>query len=298
MVTLLVGAGIGFGVGSATNSDDTDQAAIATNVESDTTVPAVTETDDSPDTTESDATSAPNTASPPADTATTETSDDTTTPPAPGNGTPAAPDASAFVTAFGGAEAIALPPGEPGRLSVIAMGPPDSSQSLPVLVRNMTSETFGRIAFSGVARDASGALVGSGEDQGVQPGIVGPGEIAWGYVYFGIDLPADTVYDITADGEPQSDDTFGGKLPLEITEVNVSQDTIVGIASNTGTTKASGPISVSVLCLSPDGTELRERSDYATGDDLEPGGTSAFTVNFYGDPVCGQFLVAASGYDF
>ena len=291
MVTFLVGAGIGFGIGNAAKSDGTDRASTtATNVESDATVPAVIDTDDSSGTTAApEPTAAPETESPTTDPATT---------PATGDVTPAAPDASAYVTAFGGSEGIVLPPGQPGKLSVIAFGPPDGSQSLPVLVRNMTSETFGRITFSGVARDASGALVGSGEDQGVQPGIVAPGEIAWGYVYFGIDLPADTAYDITAQGEPQSDETFGGKLPLEITEVNVSQDTIVGIASNTGTTKASGPISVSILCLSPDGTELRERSDFATADELEPGGTSAFTVKFFSDPVCNQFLVASSGYAF
>ena len=178
------------------------------------------------------------------------------------------------------------------------MGPYMSdSQILPVAVRNMTTQVLGDISLSGVARDSGGSLVGSGEDQGLEPAVVAPGEIAWGYVYFGAEMPPGTTFEITARGDPLDDSSYGS-VPLEITELNVSQDTIVGIATNTGGSKVSGPIGVSVLCVSADGAELMVKSDYATADDVEPGGTTAFTVNFYGDKPCDRFLVAASGYSF
>lgn len=299
VIALLVGSGIGFAVGRATTSDkagNADPTPVTTEAQAPPS--ASSETTSVPDSNgRPDTTSVPDIA-PRESTASSDSSTVDPTTIAPGNVTPAAPDASAFVGSFGQAELVSLAPGEPGKVSVIESGPyVTGSQILPVLVRNMTGQTLGRITLTGVARDATGALVGSGEDQGLQPAVVAPGEVAWGDVYFGADLPQGTTFEVLASGEPLGDLSFSN-LPMEITELNVSQDTIVGIASNAGTTTVSGPIGVSVLCLSQDGAELIVKSDYATSDSVAPGGTTAFTVNFFGDPVCERFLVAASGYSF
>lgn len=186
-------------------------------------------------------------------------------------------------------------------MSIIAIGVLGTAGNgaLPVVVRNMTNQTLDSVKLKGTARDSSGALVGSGEDQGVDPGVLAPGEIAWGYVYFSADPPQDSTFDVTATAESyESGGTFFGSAPLKITELNTTRDAIVGIATNDGTAKVSGPISVKVLCLAQDGSVLSEESGFAGLDDVEPGATTSFTINFYGDPVCGQFLITASGYSF
>jgi len=109
---------------------------------------------------------------------------------------------------------VELPPGEEDQVSVIAVGSPASST--PVVVRNNTDQPV-EVHLSGIARDAGGALVGSGEDQGVKPVWVEPGHIAIGYVYLGIDDPAPgTTIDITATGEAV-DNEFGA-LPAVVVE--------------------------------------------------------------------------------
>ena len=73
--------------------------------------------------------------------------------------------------------------GEPGEVSVVATAAGlDRGGSLNVGMRNNTTGNVGRIELAGTARDAAGTLVGSGSDQGIDPAIVAPGEIAFGYV--------------------------------------------------------------------------------------------------------------------
>ena len=123
----------------------------------------------------------------------------TTTSEAPGGGDPVDSQASQFV---GGTFSGQQPTGEVGELSVIAVGE-DIGQSVPLIVRNMTDESVIRIEINGLARDEEGRLLASGSSQGLNPNLVAPGEIAYGYVYFGFDTDmsrASTIeYTITAE---------------------------------------------------------------------------------------------------
>jgi hypothetical protein len=292
IAALLVGIGTGFALGRSTSNERVANQELPS-ATINATVPTSSATDETTNAPDTDPRVTVITAAP-------STNPPVTTAPSVGV-TPSAPNASPYVKAFGGAETISLPPGEPGQVSVIALGSLGGAGNgtLPVVVRNMTNRTIDRVRLNGIARDSSGALAGSGEDQGVDPALIAPGEIAWGYVYFGSDLPQGSTFEVTAKGEPhKSGGTPFGSVPLKITELNPTKDAIVGIATNDGTAKVSGPIGVSVLCLAQDGSVLSVKNGFAGLDSVEPGATSPFTISFYSDPVCGQFLIAASGYSF
>jgi hypothetical protein len=191
-----------------------------------------------------------------------------------------------------------LPPGEPDEVSVIGVGPMGSST--PVVVRNNTSDPV-TVHLSATARDPSGELVGSGEDQGLQPPQVAPGEIAIGYVFLGIDNPPrGTTIDVTARGD-EVDEEFGG-LPATITEHNLVDgefgQQVVGIARNDNDVRMEGPISVLLMCFDEAANPLTTFSGSADIDGLDPGQEGSFSVDLFGDAPCSQYLVGASGYPF
>jgi hypothetical protein len=72
------------------------------------------------------------------------------------------------VVGFGNLDALSLGPGEPGKLAIIPTGAKKDklSDSVTVIVRNNTANPIGAIEATGTARDAAGALVGSGSSQG------------------------------------------------------------------------------------------------------------------------------------
>ena len=177
---------------------------------------------------------------------------------------PAAPDGSPYAVAFGDIGVVSLPAGDPGVVAVVtAAAALDGSRSLPVIVRNNTASTVGQIEVTGTARDAAGTLVGSGSSQGFDPVLVEPGEIAWGYVYFG-DIEGEGItFELSTSGEEP-----GFFLPVEITELNATDDNLVGGIINNLESEVSGPIGISGVCFATDGTLADTFSTFAEQDDL------------------------------
>ena len=245
---------------------------------------ATSDTEPSPAPTTSPETTAPQTTLPEA------TVPATTAPP---TGDPAAPDASPYVAAFGDIGVVALPTGDPGALSVIAAASElDRSRSLPIIVRNNTADTIGQIDVTGIARDGAGTLAGSGSSQGLEPARVEPGEIAWGYVFFG-DVTGDGLtFELSANGDEPN--TYF--VPVEITELNAAGDQIVGVLTNNTDGEVSGPISVGGVCFSAEGALLGTTRAFAEQSELAPGGIGSFSINLRGDP-CPIGLLGASGYE-
>jgi hypothetical protein len=207
---------------------------------------------------------------------------------------PAAIDASPYVAVFGDLSGVSLPDGEPGKVSIIVQaGSIDSSGSVSMIVRNNTSEPVGSIDVTGTARDAAGSLVGSGSSQGFEPAIVGPGEIAFGYVYFDSDLPIDSTFEFSVSASEVDDFS----LPVTITEISNTGDQIIGILTNKLDVEVSGPIGANGICLGPDGSILNFVRSYAEQDKLAPGGTGSFAISLFGDE-CAAGIMAASGYSF
>lgn len=202
---------------------------------------------------------------------------------------------SPFVVAEGIGD---LPPGTPGEVSVVAhAGALERSGSLPVIVRNMTDRPLIDVGVSGVARDASGGLVASGEDQGLQPTVIEPGAIGFGYVYFGMDVQGAATFELTASGT-DLDDAFFGPGDLAVAEYNRTAVAIVGILRNDSSDEVTGPIAVDLLCFDEAGTPTETSRTYAEPDVAAPGATVSFSFEFFGDTPCERFLLAGSGYTF
>jgi hypothetical protein len=191
-----------------------------------------------------------------------------------------------------------LPPGEPDEVSVIAVGPPQAST--PVVVRNNTAEAV-EVQLSATARDAAGALIGSGEDQGVEPTIVEPRHLGIGYVYLGVDDPPQgSTVEVTASGTDVDDDP--GALPAAIIEHNlapgdIGNEQVVGRARNDNEERMEGPISVLIMCFNEAGAPLNAPGSFLEVDALDPGQEGSFSVDV-GDAGCPRYLVGASGFSF
>lgn len=205
---------------------------------------------------------------------------------------PAAPDASPHVLGFGDLSVVSLPAGDAGAVTIIeAAETIDAGGSVTTIVRNNTRDDIGRIEISGTARDASGALVGSGSSQGFSPAVVAPGEIAYGYVFFGHDIPTGSTFEFNVDSEPVGE-YF---LPVTITEINNTGEQIVGAVMNDLDVEVSGPISADVLCFDADGDVTGDAQSYVEPDDLPAGGTGSFAIDLFDQP-CPVGIAAASGY--
>lgn len=210
---------------------------------------------------------------------------------------PAVARASDFV---GGNVDPAFGPGEPGELSVIAVGTPDGDlSSIPFVVRNNTSSPVYSVAATGRVSDG-GQLVGSGSDQGVEPAVVAPGEIAFGYVYFSATPPAGSTVEVsaTADSDPGS---FFNSVAMTISDANLVpgdwSDQLIGEVTAPADTEVSGPVSVMVLCVDAEGTLSRTFGGYTDGDaSILPGTSATYSVGLHED--CPTFLIGSSGYDF
>jgi len=233
-----------------------------------------------------------------ADTSLVETTSPPTAAPtttvAPSSG-PAAPDASPYVEAIGDVSTLDIPVGEPGVVSVvIAATSLDRSRSLPVVVRNNTSLPVGSIDVTGVARDAAGGLAGSGSSQGFQPVVVSPGEIAFGYVFFGDAVPEGATFELSVSAEAVGD-FF---IPVAITELAVNPDQLIGIVTNNTGREVSGPIGVDAICFdAATPSVLSTPGGYLEQDALPEGATGSFSISMYGD-ACPRGLISASGYSF
>lgn len=210
--------------------------------------------------------------------------------------TPLAPNANPALAVAG---VDTLPAGTPGQLSIIAQaGTLDRSGSLPIVVRNLTDRPVADLAVTGTARDSSGALVGSGSDQGLNPFIVGPGEIAIGYVYFGLDgLPPGATFDLSVTGTDPSD-VFAGEIDLVVAEHNRTSDSIVVMLRNDTDKKASGPIGLILMCFDDTDMPTTTQMTFTDQDDAPPAASVSATFNFFGEPPCDRYIVGGSGYDF
>lgn len=191
-----------------------------------------------------------------------------------------------------------LQAGEPGKISVIAVGPRTSdSDSVDIVVRNNTAKSVRRIAVSAVARTGDGKLYASGGDQGFHPNVVRPGEIALGYVYFGSDanLSPDLSFEFEETAKSADENGYENIRDLEVVEASlVANKRVVGMLRNPYDKPVSGPIKAVVACFDAKGALLGEYSDFTDKDTAAPGATVPYQVQIRGS--CPVFLVAGSGF--
>jgi len=235
-----------------------------------------------------------------------ELSGDATTPAADDGDEADAPRAAVDTALFGEAPE-SLPEGEAGVVAVIAIGAPVLS-SLPVVLRNNSGADVTVTQVVGVARDGAGKLVASSSSSTLAPAVLSAGQVGVGYVYFDIDeLASDLVFEMEAQSEPAGGD-FAYLYDLAITEAELTEDGIVGIATNPLTeTLSSG--SVVGVCFAGDGTVVGyllgspDKQETPAGDETSFSATFRYPNEDFGDAItaqntCEVYLVGVTGFAF
>lgn len=212
---------------------------------------------------------------------------------------------------FGGNAHPTLRPGKSGRLDIIDVGSPysfgsGSGADVPVEVWNGTSRALSGIEVSGQAISESTAIA-SGESDFVQPGVLAPGDVAFGIVRFHEDLPSGVSFTLSATG---SADTT--KLAnVQVVEAKYMHPAggipgnVGGTVTNPNTAALTDPIPIDLYCFSSTGVFLNASYDFVilangTGTSLPPGATAAYDINLESDVSgnqlpCPTFLVGSSG---
>jgi len=200
-----------------------------------------------------------------------------------------------------------LPEGEAGIVAVIATGDPVRS-SLPVVLRNNTGADVTVTQVVGVARGGDGKLVASSSFSTLAPALLTAGQVGVGYVYFDIDeLTPDLDFELEAQAEPAGGDSTY-LYDFVIAEAELTEDGIVGIATNPlSETLSSG--SVVGVCFSRDGTVVgylsgsADKTETAAGDDTSFSATFRYPNEDFGDAVtaqntCELYLIGIAGFAF
>jgi hypothetical protein len=192
----------------------------------------------------------------------------------------------------GGNPTIRLPAGRPGRIDVVATGPYDNT--LPIVLRNNTKVTAIRIEVTGSAHSASGKLLAVGEDPGMNPNVVKPGEISFGVVYFdGATLPANARFRLTATWDPSSA-KYENRRDLVVLSASGVSDRIVGFVRNRHPERVT-LAEAEAACFSSAGKLLFTASDFLSQKRIRPGERVPFQISLF-DP-CPKFLIAVNGFE-
>ena len=125
--------------------------------------------------------------------------------------------------------------------------------TIPLVVRNNTSEVVHGIEVHATAHGATGAIIASGSSQGFHPDTVQPGQITLGFAYFEQKgLPAGTTIEYQVTSEPGPDSGVMPSVDLPITQTNQAGGYVTGVAAN----PTGNPVQrarVDVTCFTPQG---------------------------------------------
>lgn len=196
---------------------------------------------------------------------------------------------------LGGNALSLLPPGEKGKVDVVAVGTYDGNQ-LPLLVRNNSGKDVVKISVSATVHGADGSLIAAGGDQGFVPYGVKDGSYAIGYIYFdGAALPADAKFDFDVQSEPDTGDRRFAPVDLDVKDASFLGDRIVGELVNSSTQTVT-LIGVEALCVDGSGAILGFERGFVDKEQTASGDTAPFQISIYDGVDCTNFIVAANGY--
>ena len=210
------------------------------------------------------------------------------------------PLAYSSLTIIGDEEA--LPEGEAGEVSVVAMSASDHNTTFPFIVHNQTDEAISRIEVSGRAVDDDGGTLGTGSSLDVSPNVVLPGEYAFGYVYLDSsdrELPAGASIPELRVDFTEGIDRYESIVSLDIENFEeLSNGDITGDVANPHDIPVSSSVAINTVCLSDD-DQVTHGNTYSDSDSVDAGDSSTWTLSFYRDtPECTVRLLSAHGYDW
>lgn len=220
-------------------------------------------------------------------------------PPAGAGGTPAAnatPAVDGDVAPWLAGELPgALPAGDPGVAAVVAVGAPVGSL-VPLVVRNNTGADVFLRNVLGTARDAAGTLVASAQVSSFSPYLLRSGQVAVGFVNFGFSgLPVDATFEFAPDVQPVATGR-SERQDVEIVEISVQGNRIVGLVRAREDLGVRGTISVVGVCFDADGSVRGYYNAYANKDALAPGETAGFDARIEGTGSCDAFVIGSYGF--
>jgi plastocyanin/Mg-chelatase subunit ChlD len=191
-----------------------------------------------------------------------------------------------------------IPAGEPGEVSVVAMGTLSPYGGIPFVIRNNTDQNLRDVTASVTARDPAGNLLGVANVLTIRPSYIRAGGLGIGLVPFGgISLPPDAVFDIELQPKRADQVAIVFFHDLDIVEASLFEDRIVGVVENKTDQTLTGP-TVTSMCFDLNGTPLTQDLG-GSQTTIAPGDTQEFQVTnsgliLYGQP-CPAFLVTATG---
>ena len=196
----------------------------------------------------------------------------------------------------GGNQSPILEDGDPDTVAVLTVGEPQGS-IIPMVFRNNMDQSIFGVSVSTVGRAADGTLIATGSDQGLNPYIVNPGEIFFGYIYFGSNANLANIidFDFNVDATFVNPDMEIYKRDFEVLEHNQTGNQIVGLLKNSSEALITGPIGVNVICFNQEGDILGHYSSFTDSDRANPGASISFNIDLL-EKDCPIYLIASSGY--
>lgn len=173
-----------------------------------------------------------------------------------------------FAGLFVSGDRPVIPEGTSGEL-VVAMQGPGTGAIAPVVVRNNTDAIVYDVVVEGIARNAAGTLVATGQSQQMLPYAVVAGGIAFSYVYFEAgDLTGTETFEYQVSA---SETDTAGLSTLPISEATIVERDVVGLVNNPGADPVPGAL-VGLACFN-DADQLTWAYWGSTdGDEIAPGG--------------------------
>lgn len=208
-------------------------------------------------------------------------------------------DADAEFNVFGFLGGTANPTfaeGEQGEVSIVSQFPAVGHGYFHVVLRNNTDDPITRVRLTGTVL-SDGELIRSGRSEDTMPAVIQPGEAGIVFVHFdeSDSLPEDAEYAFESEWEKEGDTQFYQRKDLQVTELNVVDDSLVGSAANTTDSELESPFAVHVVCFVGDDIVESRRILADQDGTIMPGETVTFSDERYTD-TCTEHLVSVSGY--
>jgi hypothetical protein len=155
---------------------------------------------------------------------------------------------------------VRVPAGQPGVLSVVEIGglePDATASTIPVVVRNRSSETVSNVVVHGTAR-LNGQLVGSADSVGFAPVVLRPGEWGYSFVQFAHHVPDGSTFAATVTGDTQL--SALRQVDLRISEIKHQANPVVALLTNPSHTPVkTSTVELWLICF----TGLRVSQPYS-----------------------------------